>query len=104
MSMFVGQCTTVLRFLAALMAAVPPLQTLTIGWSPGRAAFFANDREASDLEPAHLYDPKTLTRLDLSGSILAADSGAARFFQRSGLAPHSYLRSPRWVDDLHVEV
>jgi hypothetical protein len=59
------------------------VQTLTLAWSPDSAAFLADDRDVSDRELAHIYDVKTLRRLDLRKRILAADGGAARFVPAS---------------------
>jgi hypothetical protein len=77
------------------------LQTLTLAWSPDGAAFLANDRAASDVEVAWLYDVRTLERLDLRRLIVAADPESARF-----IAPsiHSYVHGVRWLDAVHVEV
>jgi hypothetical protein len=80
------------------------LQTLTIAWSPDSAAFIANDRAASDLELACIYDVHTLDRLDLRNWILAADAAATRFVPDQNTAPHSYFHAIRWLDARHVEV
>lgn len=80
------------------------LQTLTLAWSPDSAAFIANDRAASDVELAYLYDVKTLNRLDLRSCILAADAEAALFVPGQNTAPHSYFHAIRWLDARHVEV
>jgi hypothetical protein len=80
------------------------LQTLTLAWSPDSTAFVANDREASDLEMAYLYDVNTLDRVDVRGRILGADAAAARFVPSANAAPHSYFHAIRWLDTRHVEV
>jgi hypothetical protein len=80
------------------------VQTLTLEWAPDSKAFLANDRWASDVEFAYLYDVETLNRIDLRARILAADPEAARFFQTRDAAPHSYLHAMRWLDAHRVEV
>ena len=80
------------------------VQTLTLAWSPDNTAFIANDRWASDVEFAYIYDAKTLDRLDLGSRILAADATINRFVQGPNTAPHSYCQAIRWVDARHVEV
>jgi hypothetical protein len=77
------------------------LQTLTLAWSPDGAAFLANDRAASDVEVAWLYDVRTLERLDLRRLIVAADPVSAKFV---GPSIHSYVHAVRWLDAGHVEV
>jgi hypothetical protein len=77
------------------------LQTLTLAWSPDSDAFVANDRAASDIETAWLYDAKSLERLDLRRLILAADPAAAQFCDP---AVHSYVHASRWQDASHVAV
>ena len=92
------------------------LQTLTLAWCPDSTAFIANDRVASDLEIAYIYDAKTLNRLDLRSRIVAADPGAIRFFEpgqvtaASVFGPNekvpttSHVHAIRWLDAQHVEV
>jgi hypothetical protein len=92
------------------------LQTLTLAWSPDSTAFIANDRVASDLEIAYIYDAKTLNRLDLRSRIVAADPGAIRFFEPGQInaAPAfgpndkipttSHVHAIQWLDAQHVEV
>lgn len=77
------------------------LQTLTLAWSPDAAAFVANDRAASDVETAWLYDAKNLERLDLPRLIRNADPEAARFFTPG---VHSYVHAALWLDATHVAV
>ena len=80
------------------------VQTLSIAWSPDSTAFAVNDRAVSDLETAYIYNVKTLERLDLRRSILAADPEARSFVPSGNAAPHSYFHVLRWLDAKHVEV
>ena len=80
------------------------LQTLTLAWAPDSSAFAVNDRFASDIEMAYLYDVKTLERLDLRPRILAAYPDASRFVPGQDTAPHSYCHVVRWLDAQHVDV
>jgi hypothetical protein len=80
------------------------IQTLTLAWSPDSAAFIANDRAASDIEDAYIYDVSTLQRLDVRSRILAADAEVARFVPGPNTAPHSYFHAIRWLDARRVEV
>jgi len=80
------------------------VQTLTLAWSPDSAAFIANDRAASDLELAYIFDVNTSDRLDLRSRIVAADVDTARFVPGQNTAPHSYFHAIRWLDPWHVEV
>lgn len=75
------------------------VQTLTLAWSPDSAAFIANDRYASDVEFAYIFDVRTLNRLDMRYRILAADPGASQF-----ASAHSYFHAEQWLDARHVEV
>lgn len=90
--------------------------TVTVGWSPDSKAFFVNDRVASNVGRAYLYDPKTLSRVDLVDRIAAADRGAMRFMvpfalpgapkfdQNARPADHAHLYASRWLDAATVEV
>jgi hypothetical protein len=77
------------------------VQTMTLAWSPDSAAFIANDREASDVENAYIFDVKTLERLDLTARITLTP-GAERFLKDRNM--HSYFHAIRWLDARHVEV
>ena len=67
------------------------------------AAFIVNDREMSDVENAHIFDAKTLARLDLSERISAtAGPDAAQFLKQRN--DHSYFHAMRWIDAQHVEM
>jgi len=76
------------------------VQTLTVAWSPDSAAFIANDRAASDVENAYIFDVKTLDGLDLTSLITA--NAEARFLKDQN--QHSYFHAMRWLDARHVEV
>ena len=76
------------------------VQTLTVAWAPDSSAFIANDRAASDIENAYIFDVKTLDRLDLTNLITA--NAEPRF--RKEQNDHSYFHATRWLDARHVEV
>ncbi len=78
------------------------LQTLTLAWSPDSKAFIANDRTASDVEYAYIYDVKTLQRLDLRNRILAVDPEASHFVPSRDISTHSYFHAIRWLDANHI--
>jgi hypothetical protein len=92
------------------------VQTMSLAWSQDSSAFLVNDRAASDLETASLYDVASLNRLDLGRAIAAADPQTGRFFLqiKNGPAPfsgfngrltdHSYVHGTRWLDANHVAV
>jgi len=76
------------------------VQTLTVAWAPDSAAFLANDRAASDIENAYIFDVKTLDRLDLTERITAHAEPRFRKEQND----HSYFHATCWLDARHVEV
>ena len=85
------------------------VQTLTLAWSPDSAAFLVNDRMASDVENAYIYDVRTLDRLDLREhvvtTVLAHEPGSKRFLPGvNPAASHSYFHGLRWLDARHVEL
>ena len=84
------------------------VETMTVAWSPDSAAFLVNDRYASDVECAYIYDTKTLERVDLGrlveNSIIGQEPKAARFLWDINTGIHSYFDAMRWLDAQHVEL
>ena len=73
--------------------------TASAAWSPDGAAFYVNERWASDRARAYLYDAATLERVEIGKAILDSDSEAARFANG-----HAYFEVSRWEGPHNVAV
>lgn len=75
--------------------------TMTLAWSPDSTKFAVNDRAASNVEEAYLYDAASLNSLDLADRLTKSDARAEKIFKA---ADHSYVHTLGWLDRDHVEV
>jgi len=89
------------------------VQTLSLAWSPDSRYFAVNDRPASDIEDAYLFNTDTLERTKLRDSLTAARPQVIRYYLHDDNGPflthgrnvlHSYLHVLRWLDGEHVEL
>jgi hypothetical protein len=89
------------------------LQTMSLAWSPDSRHFAVNDRRASDLEDAYLFDTSQLERINLRERLTAVMPKVKRFYLTGGSLStlkhgrdvlHSYLHVLRWLDYGHVEL
>jgi hypothetical protein len=89
------------------------VQTLSLAWSLDSRYFVVNDRPASDLEDALLFNTATLERIKLRDRLTAARPEVIRYYLTDANGPllshgrntlHSYLHVLRWLDGRHVEL
>jgi hypothetical protein len=89
------------------------VQTLSLAWSPDSRYFAVNDRPASSIEDAYIFNTATLERIKLRDRLTTARPEVTRYFLSDNFRGrlthgrsvlHSYLHVLRWLDNQHVEL
>lgn len=74
-------------------------RTARAAWSADSTSFYVNDELASSETLSYLYDPSTLTRVNIQKRIVAADPEAPRLENA-----HAYFEVQRWESSRSVLV
>jgi hypothetical protein len=64
---------------------------VSAGWSPDGMKFYLQDHSSSSSTESHIYDARSLKRVDLGAMIRKSDSSISRFG-----AGHAYVDMERW--------